>query len=253
MDLVDIISSSLLSIAPRIVAALIVLLVAWVFMRLLEEFLKRVLRSVEQGYLYRIFNVIKLVVYGSAILIAVSILIPEAQALPVILLIIGLAVIGMFIDVLRNIGAEFYVRSRSIVRRGEWIEVDGRFIRVVDLDALGVVGETPRMERVFIPYTRLINTTIVNRSTPAGLSVKIRVSAPATYGVEVVRGAIDRALQGVSEDFASEPIVSLASLRSDRVEFTIETHVLNYRKLSRIIEELSRRIRESIPEAVVES
>jgi len=239
--------------APKIIAVIIILFAAWLIMKIIDTTLRKFVKIREEAYVARIMGMLKLAVYGSALILIASILIPETQAFSMILLILGLAVIAVFLDVLRNIGAEFYVRSMEIVRKGDWIEVDGVFIRVVELESLGVVGETPRMEKVFIPYSKLLSTTVVNRSTPAGLLVKIRISTPIGSGIEVVRGTLLNILKSVSEDLVTEPSLTLVSMKGDRLEFVAELHLLNYRKLNAILEEVSRRIKESIPEAVIET
>ncbi|AFL66507.1 mechanosensitive ion channel domain-containing protein [Desulfurococcus amylolyticus] len=251
--IIDIILRGLETMTPRIIASIIVLLASWLLVKILEKILYGVLRQVEMRYIDRILEIARVVVYGSAVVIVAAILFPETQAFSIILLIIGLAVIAMLLDVLRNLGAEFYVRSRGIIKKGDWIEVDGVFLRVIDMDTLGIIGETQRMERVFIPYTKLVNTIVVNRSTPIGLSIKVRVTAPATYSVEVVRDVILKSIKAVAEDLVSEPAINLASMKSDRLEFMVEMHIWNYRKLGSIVEELSRRIRETIPDAIIET
>jgi len=250
---IDVITESLYLVMPRIIASIIVLLASWLLTKVLEGILRGMFKTIEEGYVARALSIAKLTIYGSALIIVATILMPEAQAFSIMLLIIGLAIIVMFADVLRNIGAEFYVRSKGFIRKGDWVEIDGEFIRVIELNTLEIIGETQRMEKVFIPYTKIINATVVNRSTPIGLSVKIRVIAPARQGIEAVREAILKSLKAVAEDLASEPTVSLSSMKGDKLEFIVETHILNYRKLSNILEEVSKRIKDAVPDAAIES
>jgi len=238
---------------PRLIACLVVFLLAWVLVRIIESLLYRFARVVEKAYIARLMEVVKVAVYGSALLIAISILLPEALALPVVIALIGFALILSFTDILRSLGAELFVRTMGIVRRGDWIEVDGVLVRVVDMDVLGVTGETPRMERVFIPYSKLVSSAVINRSTPLGLSVRVRVEIPSKYGVEAARRVLEDAARAVAEDLVTEPHISLTSIKSDTLAFSIEMHLLNARKLGAVLEELSRRIKQAVPEAVVEA
>jgi len=238
---------------PRLAAALVILALAWLLVRAIESILYRLTRIIEKAYVARLVDFVKVVVYGAAALIAVAIIVPEATVLPVIIVVIGIGLVVMFMDMLRSLGAELYVRLLGVVRRGDWIEVDGVLVRVVSMESLGVIGETPRMERVFIPYSKLISSMVINRSTPLGLSVKVRVVAPAKYGVEIVRNAVVDAVKAVAEDLVAEPHIALTALKSDSVEFTVEMHIMNYRKLSAVLEEITRRVREVIPDAVIEA
>ncbi len=244
---------SLLPLVYRIIAAAIVIIVVWAITRLLTKILQLFLKTVEAEYIVRISELFKLLLYFVAAIIAANIIAPEIQVFSVLLLVIGLAVVFMFYDVLRNIGAELYVRYRNIVRRGDWIEIEGLNIHVLDFDSLGLWGETPRSEKVFVPYVKVLNSIITNRLTLLGLVTRVQVLVPTTYNVDNAKNAIAQAVKSIEEELATEPEIMYSGSSGDASTFIVELRVVNYRKLGKIIETLEKEIRNLIPEAKIKT
>jgi len=249
----DLILPALVTYGWRLLAAGVFLAIMYFVMKALTSILRYMLRGVEAQYVARIMEVVKVGLYVLIAIVTAAIIAPEVQVFTVLVLLIGLILTVMFFDVLRNLGAELFVRTRNLVRRGEWVEVDGTLVRVVELESLGVIGETARMERVFIPYTKLLSSGILSRSTPAGLSLRITVMAPSSYRLDTVREAIRSAVEAVKPDLATEPDITFAGSQEDRWVFTVDLFVWNPKKMWRIVEEVEKRIREQIPEASVKA
>ncbi|MEM3980996.1 MAG: mechanosensitive ion channel family protein, partial [Ignisphaera sp.] len=139
----------------------------------------------------------------------------------------GLATLFMFVDLLRNMGAELYIRAKDIVRRGDWIEVDGVSVKVVDFDVVGLIGETPKLEKVFVPYTKLLSSIVVNKVTPFGMLVRVYIDVPQSYGIDGARNMLLESLEAVKEDLASEPDITYLGSKEDKLNFVIEFHIIN--------------------------
>ena len=237
----------------KIVAVVIVVVVTCGLDKLLSKILAAIFRAAEVGYTARAVGVTRVVLYIIAAVVIANIIAPEVMVFSFLVLLIGLATIFMFIDLLRNIGAEMYLRARDIVRRGDWIEVDGVSVRVVDFDAIGLIGETARHEKVFIPYTKLLSSTIINRVTPFGVLVRVYVDIPQSYGIDGARDMLLKSLDVVKEDLASEPNITYLGSREDKLSFVIEFHIINYRKLTKILTAIDREIKSRVPEAIVKA
>ncbi|MEM4040751.1 MAG: mechanosensitive ion channel family protein [Ignisphaera sp.] len=235
----------------RIIAIAVVVIVVYILVKVLTKLASLILKGVEPSYTVRVVESIKIGLYVIAAIIVAAILAPETQVFAGLLFLIGLSLMFMFIDVLRNLGSEFYIRSKGIVRRGEWIEVDGVSIRVIDFDAVGILGETQKLEKVFIPYTKLLNSITINRVTPFGLLVRIFVDIPQTYGIDSARNSVSEALKRVEEDLATEPDVTYVGSKGGMLNFVAEFHIINYRKLTKILSVIEKEIKNRIPEAVI--
>lgn len=235
----------------KIMAIAIVIILTYTITKGLTKLLKHILKNVETIYTTRIINIVRLSSYIVASIIIIAILAPEAQMLTGLIFLICAVLIIMFIDILRNIGNEMYVRSRNIVNRGDWIEIDGISIKVLDFDTAGILGETQKLEKVFIPYTKLLNSIVINRTTPFGLLIRIFVDVPQSYGIDGARNSIIEALNVVKEDLASEPDVTYLGSRGNMFNFVIEFHIINYRKLTKVVSLIEKEIKNKLPEAFV--
>ncbi len=237
----------------RLIAAAIIVVVSYIIVRGLESLVSLLFRRVEREYIARVVEGLRIGIYVIVALIVATVIAPEIQVLSILVLLIGLVLIAMFFDALRNMGSEFYVRTKNIVKRGDWIEINGISIRIVDLDAFGVIGETSKLEKVFIPYSKVVNSLIINRSSPLGLVTRIFISIPQSYPMDDARNTIIDAAKTVEQDLATEPDVTYIGSKGGFMEFVLEFHIINYRKLGRIISAIEKGVKERIPEAIVKT
>ncbi len=247
----NIIAPVLQTLLFRLIAAAIIAIVTYIIVKALSKIFTHFLRGVETEYLVRIIETTKIVIYILAAIIIAAIITPEVQIFTVVVFLIGLAIIVMFADAIRNIGSEFFIRTRGMVKKGDWLEVEGISVRVLELDSLGLVGETAKLERVFIPYSKILNSIVINRITPLGLVLKVYVSAPTSYSIEIVRNSLYKAVEKVKEDLVTEPDITYIGAKEDRLNFVIDMYIWNYRKINKIVEELSKSIIELLPEATI--
>ncbi|MCS7111459.1 MAG: mechanosensitive ion channel family protein [Ignisphaera sp.] len=247
----DVLTTALSPLLYRIIAAATIVVVTYFIVRGLERLVVILFRGLERGYVARVVEGLRIGIYAIAALIVATVIAPEIQVLSILVLLIGLSIIAMFFDVLRNIGSEFYIRTRNIVRRGDWIEIEGISIRVVDLDAFGIIGETHKLEKVFIPYSKIVSSLIINRATPLGLVARMFIGIPQSYSMDSARNSVLEAVRAVEQDLASEPNITYIGTKGGVMEFAVEFHIINYRKLSKVISTIEKEIGKRIPEAVV--
>lgn len=235
----------------NVIAVAVIIVITYGLNKLLSKIISAILRGAEVRYIVRIVDITRMLLYLIAAIAIANIIAPEALVFSFLVLLIGLATIFMFVDLLRNMGAELYIRAKDIVRRGDWIEIDGISVKVVDFDVVGVIGETPKLEKVFIPYTKLLSSVVVNKVTPFGMLVRVYVDVPQGYGIDGARNMLLESLETIKEDLASEPDVTYLGSKEDKLNFVIEFHIMNYRKLTKILATIDREVRNKIPEAVV--
>lgn len=220
----------------RVVQAAIAIAVAYLVVKYLDRLVAYFVKIEEHEYLERFLVFLKAVLYAIAALTAISFLSTEPVVFAVMLLAVGVAVVVTFSDVLRNLGSELFVRSSKAFRIGDWVEVDGVQGRVSSMTSLGVVLETLRRERVFIPYTRLAHTKVVNRSGVYGVSLRLEVRVPKTYDVGRARELIASTLQTVREDLIAEPSVTLRGSTESFYVFDVVLDVMNVSKVGEVFE-----------------
>jgi len=249
----DIIAPALQTLLFRLIAVAIVAIATYIIVKALSKIITYFLRGIETEYLARIVETTKIAIYILAAIIIAAIIAPEVQIFTVIIFLMGLALIVMFADAIRNLGSEFFIRTRGIIKKGDWIEIEGTSIRVLELGSLGIIGETPRLERVFVPYSRIINSIVINRTTPLGLALRVYVLVPTSYSIEMVRNSLYRAVEKIKEDLATEPDITYIGTKEDKLNFVIDMHIWNYRKVNKIVEELNKSITELLPDAIMKT
>ncbi|MCS7367470.1 MAG: mechanosensitive ion channel [archaeon YNP-WB-062] len=244
---------SLLPLLYRLIAAVIIIVATYFITRLLSRILQTFFKGVEVEYVAKLADILKLLLYILVAIIVASIIAPEMQIFSILILLIGLALILMFYDELKNIGAELYLRYRGIVRKGDWIEIDGMEVHIVDFDAFGAWGETAKLERVFIPYTKIVNSIIINKLTLLGLVSRVQIIVPMTYDVSYVKSVIEKAVAKIKEELASEPEVIYEGSSENMHSFVVELRVINFRKLDKVVTAFEMELRREIPNIVVKA
>lgn len=237
---------------PRVLQAAIVILIAYLLVKYLDKVVSLFIKAEEHEFINRFIMFLKGIIYSIAILMAISFVAVESQVFVALLLTVGIGIIVMFSDVLRNIGSELYVRNLRVLREGDWVEIDGIQGRVARLTSMGVILETLRRERVFIPYTRIAHTKVVNRMSTYGLSFRVVVRVPKTYDVTKARELVMSSLQGVREDLIAEPSVVLRSITETSYVFDITLDVMNVGKAEKVFSDLLLELKSREPNADVE-
>ncbi|MEL9940024.1 MAG: mechanosensitive ion channel family protein [Ignisphaera sp.] len=245
--------NALLPLIYRIIAATIVIVAVYAIARFLTKLLQMFFKGAEAEYIARLTELLKLFLYLVAAIVAASIIAPEIQIFSALLLVIGIAIVVMLNDVLRNIGAEIYVRHHGVVRRGDWIEIEGQNIRVLDFGALGIWGETAKSEKVFVPYSKILNSIVTNRLTILGLLTRIQILIPSSYSVEYAEKVVRQAIEKIKEDLVTEPEINYAGTVGESSVFLVEIRIINYRKLEKIIALLEKEIQTRIPEVRIKA
>jgi small conductance mechanosensitive channel len=245
--------ATLLPLLYRLIGAAIVIIGMIFVTKLIVRVLQGLFKGAEAEYVARLSDVVRLLMYILTAIIAAAVIAPEIQVFSILILLIGIALLLMFHDTLRNIGAELYIRYRGLVKKGDWIEIDGKEIRIIDFDALGAWGETVKFERVFIPYTKIVNSIITNRLTLLGLVSRIQIIVPITYDIGYVRGAIEKAVEKVKEELVSEPEVTYVGAFENMHNFIVEIRIINLRKLGKVVAILESELKKEIPSVAIKA
>ncbi|MEM2208189.1 MAG: mechanosensitive ion channel [Sulfolobales archaeon] len=236
----------------KVLQAAIVVLIAYIVNKYIDKAVSLIVKTEEHEFLERFIMFFKAVVYAIAVLMAISFVAAEPQVFVALLLTVGIGIIVMFSDVLRNVGSELYVRNIKAFREGDWIEVDGIQGRVMRMGSLGVILETLRRERVYVPYSKISHTTVVNRMSTYGLSLRLTVRVPKTYDMSKAREIVALSLSTIREDLVSEPSLSLRSVTDVSYVFDVILDVMNIGKIETVFERVIVELKSRDPNIDIE-
>jgi small-conductance mechanosensitive channel len=243
--------STLLNLLYKILSASVILLVFYLVGRYLGVFIDRFLVRIEEDLRKRFSDIGRYIIYSIGVLIAIAILSPEPFTFSILLLLIGLGVIVSLSDVLRNWGSELYIRAVRPFKLGDWIEIGDKSGRVIKIDNLGIVIETIDRVRIHVPNIVLTREVITNRTTPYGVVFKIVAEFPADVEEISVSKYITEVLDEIRPELVDDPRLVYKGIIGGRSVFEITIAVINVRKIERLFEHISRRIREQWPNARV--
>lgn len=236
----------------KVLQAALVVLVAYVVVKYVDKAVSLIVKTEEHEFLERFVMFFKAIVYAIAILMAISFIAVEPQVFVALLLTVGIGIIVMFSDVLRNVGSELYVRNMRVFKEGDWVEIDGVQGRVSRMISLGVVLETLRRESVYIPYTKISHSTVVNRMSTYGLSLRMRIRVPKAYEVLKARETVVSSFEKVREDLIAEPSVILRSVTESHYVFDVILDIMNIGKVEEVFEKAVLELKSRDPNIDVE-
>ncbi len=242
---------TLLSMVYKVLSASIILLIFYFIGRYFGVLIDRFLIRIEEDLRKRFSDIGRYVIYSIGILIAIAVLSPEPFTFSILLLLIGLGVIVSLSDVLRNWGSELYIRAVKPFKLGDWIEIGDKSGRVVKIDTLGVVIETIDRVRIHVPNVVLVREIVTNRTTPYGVVFRVVAEFPSEVEEVSVSKYLANILDEIRPELVDDPRLTYRGVVSGKSVFEIILSVINVRKIERLFEYISRRIREQWPDARV--
>lgn len=187
--------------APRLLAAVLVLLVFWLIYRITRKPLSAMLRGahihqkliellVNSFYRYTLFIV-------SLVMAAAQLGINVAAALA------GLGVAGIALgfaaqDSLANIIAGILIFWDKPFVVGDFIEAEGQYGKVADITLRSTRIRTPQNTYVVIPNKQIIDTVLVNHSKHGELRVDVPVGIAYKEDIPAARAVMLEAMKNVS-------------------------------------------------------
>lgn len=162
------------SYAPSIISAVLLFVLLTLLINLIIFIIKNFLNGsgvqnilTEYGNEYVVSVVLfvaRIVLYVAGILIILEISGFDTQdftriigyvVYPILIFLLILLLIGLR-DVVRNIINGYYFKSKHMVRIGEYIQIDGHQVKVVESYSTGLVAQKNDGYRTFIPFTKIM-------------------------------------------------------------------------------------------------
>jgi len=187
----------------ELMEALLVLLVARIFLSVVRRGLRRAQRlsSMDEGKQFIVRRLVTSVVWALAAMVALSVLGVDLTALwagsAALLVGVGIGLQGFFNDVISG----FVLLFEGGVAVGNVLEVDGKLVRVERIDLRSTRVVTVAGELIVLPNSKVAGEAVVNL-TQGDSAMRIRVNVGVAYGSDV-----DLVMRLLSEAMAEQPEV----------------------------------------------
>jgi len=222
----------------RIAEAGLVILATYIVARYIIGYIPRLLPAAQPRFIYSFITAIRYLLYAAGALIALAIIAPEPGVFSALVLVLGIGVIVAFSDLLRNWGAEIYVRSFTSLKIGDHVEVMGREGVVIHMDSRGVVVETPNREKIYVPNTYIASAPIINRTSPYGTIYRVKILVPEGQDAEDTYDKIKGILGTIRPELVEDPILVRKGSREGYIEYEASIVLLNVRKINYILSQI---------------
>lgn len=154
---------------PNLLAAAIILLIAFVVTKLTEgpiaAMLKRSKIDIDEVAIKYVNRVVKILIWFIAIIMIMDKLGIPVGSLLTMLAAIGAAVALAIKDNLSNLASGVVLLFTKPFKAGDYIEVDGASGSIKEIEIMHTYLDTPGHSLVAIPNTKMMTATIVNYST----------------------------------------------------------------------------------------
>lgn len=154
---------------PNLLAAAIILLIAFVVTKLTEgpiaAMLKRSKIDIDEVAIKYVNRVVKILIWFIAIIMIMDKLGIPVGSLLTMLAAIGAAVALAIKDNLSNLASGVVLLFTKPFKAGDYIEVDGASGSIKEIEIMHTYLDTPGHTLVAIPNTKMMTATIVNYST----------------------------------------------------------------------------------------
>jgi len=235
--------SESLSLVLRLAEAGLVIVAAYLIVRFTLSITRRTLQHVEPAFLTKVLMVEKLIVYFIALIIAISVISLETITMSFLFGVLIVGLIVMFYDLLRNMGAEYYVKVYRPFKVGDWIELEGVSGRVVSINTLSTTIETVKGERVTVPHVYMLNNPVLNKTTQSGIIVKFNVGIPFDIDPLEARRIIRDVVESIRGELVDDPEIEILKTERNRIVFNVETTILNPAKIQYIKKHIEKELR----------
>jgi len=234
----------------RLATVGLILLATWIISRVLGSFVSKALGKISQSVAQQGRQIITWLIWLTGILVALS----QLGAEPMVLLVIvsiGVAVLVVSLrDVLSNLVSNRVITSYRPFRIGDWVEVGKLFGRVVDITWMDTILMTPDNEMVYVPNSRIIQTIVINKTTPGWT----RISVPVTVDGALDLADVEKAFLEIGTELREElipdskPEVRLLSLEGDSMKVALLLQINNPAKGKLLASETRKRIKTKLEE-----
>ena len=209
-------------------------IVPWLFFRA---------KHVEAGFLEKLSAAISLLLYVLGIITAISVLSLSYAVLEVVVILIILAFIVAFRDLLANAVGEVYLRFRLPFTPGEWVKIGDIEGRILSINTFDVELATREGDKVLVPNSQFLRSIIVRRVGVARSVLEVTLIIKGITAKDVDK-VVRSALQAVRPELYGEGEVREVKRNKEFTRVILALPLINVLKGEKLASELAGHIRE---------
>lgn len=183
---------SILSNIYPILYAIAIIIVTWVFTKVVDSIAKRALSMLPQMVLTQVRKGLSIFIWFIGILIAIEQLGLRAEVLIAIIVLVGIAVIIALRDILLNIASKYFSDIYVPYKLGDRINIAGYSGTVIEINPIVTVILTDDGKIVSIPNRLFTTEAMVNETSETWKEIVIPVSIEKSLDIAEVEAEILR-------------------------------------------------------------
>ncbi|MEQ8689213.1 MAG: mechanosensitive ion channel family protein [Pseudomonadales bacterium] len=222
-------TTQVIEFAPKLIAALLVLLAAWIIFRVVRKIFRAALKRVDfQPPLIDLLvdKILRYTVYIIAIIMSL-----DQLGVDVTTALAGVGVMGIAVgfaaqDAVSNVIAGILIFWDKPFQVGDWIETEEEYGQVTDITLRTTRIRTPRNTYVVIPNKRIIDEVLENFTKHGELRVDVPIGIAYSESIDEAREVLLRAVSAMDVILSDpEPGVVVDELGGSSVNLKIRAWI----------------------------
>ena len=151
-------------------------------------------------------------------------------------------------QILSNLVSYEVIKSYTPFKIGDWIQLGKHFGRVTDITWMDTVLMTLDNEVVLIANSKIVESVVVNKTTPGGTRISVNIVVDKTLDVAEVEKALLSIGDELKEELipGSDPEVRMVDLNTQSVKLALLLRINNPAKTKLISSEVRKRAKEKL-------
>ena len=218
----------LLSMAPKVVGALLVFIIGWWLAGIIAHIVVRGMEraKVDQGVREFLYSCVKIVIKIIVVITALSTLGMNVTTLVAALGTAGVAIGLALKDSLSNFASGVLILFNHTFKVGDFIQIGGQKGTVRRIELMFTTLATADNKRLVIPNSKLTTDMIINYTAKNTRRLELNVGVAYGSDILAVKKAITAALKSCSNvSWEKDPIIGIASFDDSAITFDIKVWV----------------------------
>ena len=224
----DAIGKWLLSMTPKVLGALLTLIIGWWLAGLIAGIVRRAMEraKADQGVRDFLYSCVKITIKILVVITALSTLGLNVTTLIAALSAAGIAICLALKDSLSNFASGVLILFNHTFKIGDFIEINGQKGTVRRIELMFTTLATPDNKRLVIPNSVLTSDMIINYTAKNTRRLELQVGVAYGSDILAVKKAITAALKSYGNvSWDAEPIIGISSFDDSAITFDIKVWV----------------------------
>ncbi|MCS7138797.1 MAG: mechanosensitive ion channel family protein [Crenarchaeota archaeon] len=243
-------SDLLINILTKMALAGLILLITWVVSKILGGLVSKSVSRLGRQVAQQIRRALSWLVWFIGIVMCLGQIGLELTILLVIIALGGIALIIAFRDILLNMASREAIAIYNPFKIGDWIQVGEYFGRIIDINLISTVLVTPDNEIMHIPNSKIVNSTLINRTTTGEIRIHVPLTVDNTLDLSYIEDILIEVSNELKDDLAvdSKPEVRVVRMDNRSVQLELLLRINNPAKSKIIVSEILKRVKTRLKE-----